>query len=69
MMSVELIKRDIEGAKRVVKECRREFSQIESITFSQSKETFDWVYIGNPYVVIDISTKEVDYQVQLMSAY
>lgn len=61
--SSESVKLGIKETKRIVKELRREMPEIESISFSDSKEIFDWPNIGWPYAVIDIKAKEIEFQV------
>jgi hypothetical protein len=56
----------IEAIKLIVKECRQEVPQIESITFSQSKDAFDWIPVSCSYAVIDIKAKGIDFQVAFL---
>jgi hypothetical protein len=61
----EAIKRSLKEMKRVVKECRRELENIESITFSHSKKSFEFEYLTMPCAVIDIEAKGIQFQVTL----
>jgi hypothetical protein len=55
----------IEACKRIVKECRQEFPQIESITLSQSEDGFDWVPMVWSHAVIDIKANGINFQVAM----
>jgi hypothetical protein len=57
------IKQTLKDMKRVVKECRRELRNIESITLSHSKEPFTFKSIFWPYAMIEIEAKGIQFQV------
>jgi hypothetical protein len=61
----ERIYLEIEAIKRVVKECRQDMPQIESISFSHTRDGFDWIPIIWSHVVIDIKAKGIDFQVAI----
>jgi hypothetical protein len=63
------VKSAIEKIKVIVKELRHELPEVESITFSGSKDTFDWVKLDSAYSVVDIKARGIEFQVALKTFY
>jgi hypothetical protein len=67
--SNETFETNFKQLNQIVNECRRELTDIDSITFSESKESFDWIDLSYPCVVIDIMAKGIEFQVVLMVSH
>jgi hypothetical protein len=57
----------IDKIKRIVKECRRELPEIDSISFSQLKEPDELIGSKWSYAIIDIHAKGIHFRVSLDS--